>query len=270
VGYNYYNAPGEIKLILDEIVKSYYEILKDNLVGIYLHGSLALGCFNSKVSDIDFLIVVRDKLSLEIKREIVKTTLWLASLKDIPPKGLEFSIVLEKHLKDFIHPMPFEFHYSKVWHNAYEEDKIDLSKDNRDRDLSAHIMVIINRGISLYGKPIKEVFPQVPREYYIDALMYDVEGIINDILGDPVYGILNLCRVLCFLEEEIVASKEEGGFWGVNNLPEKYRKLISKALNVYTGKIEEANWDKEELQEFANYMVSRINSIVSHAKVEGS
>ena len=72
MGYNYYNAPREIKLILDEIVKSYYGIFKDNLVGIYLHGSLALGCFNPKVSDIDFLIVARDKLSLEVKREVVK------------------------------------------------------------------------------------------------------------------------------------------------------------------------------------------------------
>jgi len=259
VGYNYYNAPREIKLILDEIVKSYYGILKDNFVGIYLHSSLALGCFNHKVSDIDFLIVVRDKLFLELKREVVKATLWLASLKDIPPEGLEFSIVLEKYLRDFIHPMPFEFHYSKVWHNAYEEDKIDLSKDNRDRDLSAHIMVIINRGICLYGKPIKDVFSPVPREYYIDALMYDLEGIISDIFGDPVYGILNLCRILCFLEEKIVASKEEGGFWGVNNLPKKYRGLISKALDVYTGKVEGAKWDKEKLQEFVDYMASRIN-----------
>ena len=72
MGYNYYNAPREIKLILDEIVRSYYGILKDNLVGIYLHGSLTLGCFNPKVSDIDFLIVARDKLSLEVKREVVK------------------------------------------------------------------------------------------------------------------------------------------------------------------------------------------------------
>jgi streptomycin 3"-adenylyltransferase len=72
VGYNYYNAPREIKLILDEIVRSYYGILKDNLVGIYLHDSLALGCFNPKVSDIDFLIVARDKLPLEVKREVIK------------------------------------------------------------------------------------------------------------------------------------------------------------------------------------------------------
>lgn len=263
MGYNYYDAPREIKLILEEIVKSYYGILKDNLVGIYLHGSLAFGCFNPERSDIDFLIVVRDKLSLEIKREIVKTSLRLASLKDIPQKGLEFSIVLEKHLEDFIHPMPFEFHYSRTWHSAYEEDKVDLTKDNRDRDLSAHITVIINRGICLYGKPIKDVFLPIPREYYIDALMYDVEGVINDILGDPVYGILNLCRVLCFLREKIVASKEGGGFWGIKNLPEEYRGLISKALDIYTGKIEEAVWDKEELQEFANYIVSRINNIVN-------
>jgi streptomycin 3"-adenylyltransferase len=64
-------------------------------------------------------------------------------------------------------------------------------------------------------------------------------------------------------KRKIVASKEEGGFWGIKNLPEEYRGLISKALDIYTGKIEEAVWDKEELQEFANYIVSRINNIVN-------
>ncbi|MBC7320653.1 DUF4111 domain-containing protein [bacterium] len=258
MGYTYYNASKEIRLVLDKIVESYRNVLGDNLVGIYLHGSLALGCFNPYKSDIDFLIVVQDKLSIITKRKIIATTLELASLEEIPSKGLEFSIVLERDLKDFTHPMPFEFHYSKDWHKAYEEDRIDLTKEDRDRDLSAHITVIFNRGICLYGKPTKEVFSPIPKEYYIDALIYDVEGITKNIYKDPVYGILNLCRVLFFLEEGVIASKEEGGLWGINNLPKEYRHLPWKALKEYGKKEDDSKWDTDELRDFADYTISRI------------
>ncbi|BDR60419.1 nucleotidyltransferase domain-containing protein [Lactobacillus xylocopicola] len=33
-------------------------IIKDNLVGLYLHGSLVLGGYNPQVSDIDFIVVI--------------------------------------------------------------------------------------------------------------------------------------------------------------------------------------------------------------------
>jgi len=262
MGYNYYNAPKEIKLILEEIINSYRNILKDNLIGIYLHGSLALGCFNPKKSDIDFLIVVRDRLSIETKRKIIETTLRLADLKEVPKKGLEFSVVLEKNLKYFIHPMPFEFHYSRTWHDAYKEDKVDLTRDNRDRDLSAHITVIINRGICLFGKPIEEVFSPIPREYYLDALLYDVEDIIKDIHNDPVYGVLNLCRVLYFLMEDKVASKEEAGLWGIENLPREYRHIPWKALKEYGKEDDNDKWNIDELLRFTGYMLSRIKCLL--------
>ena len=38
------------------------EILKDNLVGIYLHGSAVMGCFNPLKSDLDLIVVVKDSV----------------------------------------------------------------------------------------------------------------------------------------------------------------------------------------------------------------
>lgn len=64
----------------------------------------------------------------------------------------------------------------------YEEDKVDYSKEDEDRDLAAHITVTINRGFCLYGKKIKEAFKPIPEKYYIDSLMYDLENIYNNIL----------------------------------------------------------------------------------------
>ena len=38
--------------ILDEFVNTTQQIMEGKLTGIYLHGSMAMGCFNPKKSDI--------------------------------------------------------------------------------------------------------------------------------------------------------------------------------------------------------------------------
>ena len=46
------------------------EILQDNYVGVYFHGSLRLGSFNPNKSDLDFIIVVKEKINSETKQFI--------------------------------------------------------------------------------------------------------------------------------------------------------------------------------------------------------
>ena len=40
------------------------EILQDNYVGVYFHGSLRLGSFNPNKSDLDFIIVVKEQIEV--------------------------------------------------------------------------------------------------------------------------------------------------------------------------------------------------------------
>ena len=42
--------------LLTRLVANFRETLSKNLVGIYLHGSLAMGSFNPLTSDVDFLV----------------------------------------------------------------------------------------------------------------------------------------------------------------------------------------------------------------------
>lgn len=44
----------EYQEILRKIATAYTKILQDNLAGIYVHGSIAFGCFHWSKSDIDF------------------------------------------------------------------------------------------------------------------------------------------------------------------------------------------------------------------------
>jgi len=259
--YGYENCPEEIKSILDKMVEGFRNILQDNLVGIYLHGSLAMGCFNPKASDIDFLVVVRDKLEVETKRKIIDVILELSDSERMPEKDLEFSVIGQKYLKPFIYPTPFELHYSKAWKRDYELDKVDYTKQNEDPDLAAHITITLNRGITLYGKPIEQVFHPIPEEYYISSLLYDVEDIPDNITNEPVYGILNMCRVLYYLREKVISSKDEAAVWALENLPEKFKDPVKQAILLYRGAIDEVEWHKKELREFSDYMMEEINKV---------
>ena len=45
--------------ILTQFVAAARETIGENLLGVYLHGSAAMGCFNPKSSDLDLLVGVK-------------------------------------------------------------------------------------------------------------------------------------------------------------------------------------------------------------------
>ena len=45
--------------MLDKIVETSKDIIGEELTGIYLHGSLAMGCFHPDKSDIDLILVIK-------------------------------------------------------------------------------------------------------------------------------------------------------------------------------------------------------------------
>ena len=49
--------PTQIESLIKDYVERSGEILQDNLVGVYLHGSSVMGCFNPEKSDIDLIVV---------------------------------------------------------------------------------------------------------------------------------------------------------------------------------------------------------------------
>lgn len=217
--------------ILNRIVTSFCDILKDNLTGIYLHGSLAMGCYQPATSDIDILIVVRSKPEAAHQRALVDAL--LAEYANVPAKGIEMSVILEEHAKYFKFPTPFVLHFSNSYLDRYRENPFYLCQGGEDPDLAAHFTITRKRGKCLYGLPISEVFGAVPERYYLDSIINDMENMDEDILKQPVYHILNLCRTLCYLKEGSVFSKKEGGEWMLSRLEGKEAELVRLALKAY-------------------------------------
>ncbi|MCG7409210.1 DUF4111 domain-containing protein [Paenibacillus sp. ACRRX] len=252
----------DIQYNLDRIAALFQEELTDNLVGIYLHGSLAMGCYHPDSSDIDFLVVVKQSLSEASKRRIVNIALTLH--EEIgSTRGIEFSVILEDYLKSFVYPTPFELHYSDSHRERYITDESYLCGGYEDKDLAAHITVTYYRGIALYGTPLSELYEPIDRSFYVEAILYDMEEVSQGILDNPVYFTLNLCRIVMYLSEGTIASKREGGEWGVSALPHPYRLLVQQCLEHYNeGTSADAKYDVDVLREYRDYMMSKIRGFL--------
>ena len=220
--------------LLQRIKTEYLRILGDKLAGIYVHGSLAFGCYRREVSDIDFLVTLNAPLLQTEKEQMISALLALD--EQAPPKGFEMSAVLCSVCAPFRYPTPYELHYSNAYRQRYTDDLAGTCRDLNgcDADLAAHITVTRQVGIALYGPPPCEMFAPVPKECYLDAIWQDICDAQEGIRRDPVYYVLNLCRVLAYVQDGAVLSKEQGGEWGMGHLKED-QNLIAAALECYRG-----------------------------------
>ncbi len=250
-----------IDFIIEHYVTGSQEILGENLVGIYLHGSATMGCFNPEKSDLDFIVVVESDLSDNTKHAYVDMVLSLN--ENAPAKGIEMSIVRREVCKPFVYPTPFLLHFSEhhiKWFTENPTDYVQKMKGT-DVDLAAHFTNIRAHGKCLYGLPAAEVFGEVPPENYLDSIWNDICDAPDDIAENTMYITLNLTRVLAFQKENILLSKKEGGEWALKNLPEsavrKFAPVIQAALAEYTQNTV-PHYNLALAKEYAEYMLAEI------------
>jgi streptomycin 3"-adenylyltransferase len=235
--------------------------LKSRLVGVYLHGSLAMGSYFPPKSDMDFIIVTDNKLDTALAKSLNFSIAEYA--KPRPTVGsIECSVITMQTAKETPEQMPYELHYSESCLN----DATTYGQEKFDSDLPAHLMCIKRRGICLYGMAIDDVFGDVNWHNFLLSVMDDFNWIIEDenICESPYYGVLNICRVLQIISEnnKKYLSKYEGAIWGMENLSEAHVPLIQKALEIYASnkpidererKTSGAIWDKTALLLFRDY-----------------
>ncbi|MEA4812015.1 MAG: hypothetical protein VB108_05560 [Anaerolineaceae bacterium] len=167
------NEDKPYKRLLDSITNGFKKVLDSNILGLYVHGSIAFGCFMPDKSDLDFIALVRQPLHCSEKHHLLECI--LKEMPHAPAKGIEMSVVLAKYAKEFLYPTPYELHFSLEWLNLAVEHPDTLCTDGEkvDYDLAAHFKVITERGLVWYGDAIDKVFSEVPWNVYLDSIERD-------------------------------------------------------------------------------------------------
>jgi streptomycin 3"-adenylyltransferase len=258
--YGWQDCPDDVRLQVTGLLDDFRRLLGGALLGVYLHGSLAMGCFNPGRSDLDLLVLAQHRLSLASRQAAARLLLRRSSA----PRPIEISILTLGDLHPWRHPAPFEFHFGEDWREriAAEPDSVDWMKPDRDPctdpDLAAHLTVTRARGLALHGPPPARAFPAIPPGHYLDSIAGDFESARDFMTANPASFVLNACRVLAFVEARQVLSKDEGGQWGLRSLSVEWHDLIRSLLGVYRGQAAPAPVEQALLERFARTIAERI------------
>ncbi len=234
------------------------ECTQGNLVGIYAHGSLAMGCFNPQVSDIDLLVITQQPLQQAARRQILGGLLDLSGA----PHPVEISIVYYAQVDPWRHPAPFDLHFSEAWRTATSAVLANVANaalpGGEDSDLAGHFTVLKRRGLCLVGTPITDLRLAVPWEDYLASLRSDFVWAVTSGEVSPVYIVLNACRCWAAVADGVVLSKAEGGVWAAGHVPARFRLLVARSRATYGGEQTEAAIDAAEARVFHGWIGERL------------
>lgn len=254
------NCGPVVKQQVHRLIAELTDILQQNLTGIYLHGSLAYGCFNPTRSDIDLLVFTQYRMSVKTKQRVAHTLLEFST----DPVRLEVSFLSRDQIVPWRYPTPYDFHYGDElrdrlrqeldeggWQNWNEEDRFDL-------DLAAHFTMTSKRGVCLFGQSINDAFPVVPPADFWSAIQADLQW--SRERASSVYGVLNHCRAWAYRSEGRFFSKEEGAVWALTKLPSDLIPVVTAALNAYRSDGGEVDTERDQILAVMNYVTVELDS----------
>ena len=231
----------DVERFLDRVVSTLSEHLGPGLIGVYLHGSLAMDAFTPGRSDVDVLAVCATPLPSRQRKALGE---GLAAITGPASVGdLEFSLVTEAAVRTPSATPAFEVHVS-----THEEPLVVAGHDRPgDEDLVLHFAMTRARGVALYGPDPAELFPEPDRVLVIRSMRSDLEWALasgaegwegHDLpeFASIAYQVLNGARCLRYLETGELGSKAEGAAWlERHDANPDVHELLETALTYQSG-----------------------------------
>ena len=225
----------------------------DNIIGIYLFGSLVYGGFNEKTSDIDLVVITKTFLNsteMENIKEIhekLNNNIW--------SKRYEVSYTpIEMFKSKNIPILPRPYYNELLYYEATYGNEWLINN-----------YLLYNHSKTIYGPEFKtlieysigmeEIIQSCIKDFYKEWLPKTTEDEWFKNSHYQSYIVLNICRIIFTIYNSKLENKQNSAKW-VKEKHFKWKKLIDEAEEWDYSKIMNR---KNEIKEFIKYMENIIN-----------
>lgn len=229
----------ELRQVLTIFVDEVAAALGENLVGIYLVGSLASGDFDLD-SDVDFLVVTQLEVSEVDMQRLQAIQAEIHKIDCYPAKHLEGSFISLSDLNDWQIVGEKKLYYFDNGSTTFEQS----THDNQ-----WHVRWILReRGITLIGQKPQTILQPIPLSELLNEIktaMLEEMKIFNEEINRPLsfwnsrfgqcFVVLTYCRMLHTLHTGTVQSKKAGVKWAKQFVEPHWIPLIEQAWNEREG-----------------------------------
>ena len=224
----------DVNSIVLLLLQKSQEILGENLLAMYLHGSLATGYYNrEKGSDIDFVIIVEKEISGEVFQRLQDMLYELTQYDPKLSKKLEGSYIPKGWLKNKEPPEGVRPYIN--------EGALHLYPYGYEWVLERFL--IREKGIVVFGLPpirfIEPISISELRRANSKLLIRDWKPMLtgSSRLQDDeyqAYAVLTMCRSLFLFKNGEITSKPKAAMWAKKEFP-RWRELIDAASKWSNG-----------------------------------
>jgi hypothetical protein len=217
--------PGGPSALLADIARDFPAMLRDNLVGIYLWGSLTYDAFDERCSDVDLIVVTgRDIDDAEFSaleqwfREATGRNRWT--------ERLEMRFVIDGEFLDK-RSRCCGFYSGRFARHGSDGNPI--------------IWLNIGAcGITLWGRDSKLIAPAVTDQCLNDALLLELDYLEGDLAKNAsdrsdrafrhnAYAVLTACRIWYTAAHRAIIAKERAYEWAMSSVPPEWCPVVAAA-----------------------------------------
>ncbi len=229
------SLPHPVQLLLNEYLALVNNLAPGLVIGLYLHGSLALGAFDPGLSDVDFIAITsRRCTAFDIQR---LQTLHSKLTKGYPHVQLEGSYLQWEDLGGSESTVPPHAHiHDGVLHGSGYHDINGVTW-----------WILKHHGIALVGPPVEQLHLTVDWDELIGQMHQNMKSYWVRFTTDPRriawlytdYGIqwavLGVLRQYYTFRERAITSKVGAGVYALVHVPPQWHPLVREAIAIRKG-----------------------------------
>lgn len=225
----------------EDIVRLVRQVLGDDVVGMYRHGSAVLDGLRPS-SDVDVLVVARRHTTTAQRRALVDGLLPISGsrARHGPARPVELTVVVQSEVRPWRYPPSCEFLYGE-WLRA-DFERGETPSPVPSPDLAPLITIALLGNSALCGPPPADVLDAVPPHDLARAIVAEVPDLLAELEADTRNVVLTLARIWTTLATGAIRSKDAAAAWVLTRLPAEHQPVLAHARAVYAGD-EEERWD---------------------------
>jgi hypothetical protein len=229
--------PQQVQRALDEYIGLVNGALPGLLEGLYLHGSLALGAYTPRLSDIDFIAVTGRRCTPDdiAALRAVHDTLRQRH-PDLPLEGSYLQWQDLGLLENRIPPHPHI--HDGVLHPSGHHDINGVTW-----------WLLKHQGVALLGPPAEQLGIEVDWDDLLAKMRHNLNTYWASFTRSPrrmvwllddygvQWAVLGVLRQLYTFRERAVTSKVGAGRYGLLHTPARWHWLIQEAIDIREGRL---------------------------------
>lgn len=225
----------EISHTISEFVQDLQHILQENIVSVYIYGSVLYDDLCPGYGDLDFLAVVKQNLTNQEIEKLIKQRFCYKNEYTSPYFGMMEGAFLPQALL-------CRENGTGLWWGTKSEK---LWKENQLDPFTMY--TLRQQGLLIYGEPQHHLFPDLSREELVSFLHDFIICMRTYGKGGSLHSIdwlLLTAKFMCWYEDGDIISKSQAADWGLKHIkgPWKEQLPLAKELRKDPEKIKQAEY----------------------------